>query len=586
LVGASLAAVLSGGPWAIEGERDEILHQTCLALALEFPTLDAEHVASHFSLSCAAMGADFPVSLVVQKLENARRWVADQALEAEAEALRDHEIRISTSTLGQRTHPYTPEELAAWCRAEGCTVEQAGRRWVLRQGDDVFLWVPTRGYVGPYGRGSGTDAAHQHLVAAEPVGVSLQELTDRGLRKRAISEISADYGTVLDAVEIDLTAPLSRYETATNSLIEAPCPLRQIAPEYHPSVDAWLRALGGDDYEVLAQWIAWVTHLGQPCTALFLEGTASAGKNMLAHGLARLWTTAGPTSAAEALADFNSAICSCPLIFADEQLPRGFSGRGKTAEIRDLIGSTSHQIKRKYRPATRAKGAIRLIVAANNRNILSGERDLSDDDVQAIQKRFLYVRVGEEAKSVLEGWNTYAENWVDGDVIARHAVWLRDQIPLPVHPPRFLISQSGDNVLSQTMATASHSGGQVANWLVRYLLEPQKLETQAIEANRHVRVWDGALYCSSRAIAEGWRPYFDDRPPSVNSVGGALRALSEGAKDFKVAGQGWRQRMRRIDTRAIVAWAEDRGYASREQIEAAIKVLEIKHEKAQALETN
>lgn len=568
----ALRAVLAGDPWAYEGERDSTLHRLCVALALEWPALQVEHLARVFEPSCALMGGEFTAEFVASKLHNAVRFAAEKHVERESKALRDHEVRIQAATLGKRTTPYDDGDLADICAQAGAQPPQMPRRWILQEGDSYWFFVLDRGYVGPQARGSATVAAHQYLAAAEPLGVHLEESTDRGMRKRTIQELAGDYGTPLEGLAIDLTGRRPTYDPPTNTLIEAPCPLRDLAPEYHPGVDAWLRALGGTEYGTLSRWIAWATHLDQPCAALFLEGQASAGKTMLALGLSRLWTAAGPTSASEALADFNGSICDCPLIFADEQLPKGWSGRGKTAEIRDLIGATSHQIKRKFRPSTRAKGAVRLIVAANNRNILSGERDLSADDVVAIQRRFLYVRVGAEAADIVARAHTYQERWVDGDVIARHALWLKDEIPLPARPPRFLIEQTGSNVLTQTMAMASHAGGLVANWIVRYLLSPQDLQVANRAALAGIRVEDGALWLNSRAVVEGWRTYLDDRGISVNSAGQALRALTTEARDFPGSGD-WRVRLHRVNIDAIVAWAEDRGYASGEQILGSLAAL-------------
>jgi hypothetical protein len=90
-------------------------------------------------------------------------------------------------------------------------------------------------------------------------------------------------------------------------------------------------------------------------------------------------------------------------------------------------------------------------------------------------------------------------------------------------------------------------------------------------AETGVHVEAGKLYISSRAISDGWKAYLDVPPLSVNSIGGALRALSSGSRDVKTPGSASRQRLREVDVRALVAWAEDRGYASGEQILEALE---------------
>jgi hypothetical protein len=90
-------------------------------------------------------------------------------------------------------------------------------------------------------------------------------------------------------------------------------------------------------------------------------------------------------------------------------------------------------------------------------------------------------------------------------------------------------------------------------------------------AETGVHVEAGKLYISSRAISDGWRAYIDVPPLSVNSIGGALRALSLGSRDVKTPGSASRQRLREIDVRALIAWAEDRGYSSGAEILEALE---------------
>src|SRR5262249_49917367 len=153
--------------------------------------------------------------------------------------------------------------------------------------------------------------------------------------------------------------------TGRGKFIEAVAPLRKLEPQFDPVIDQWLTLLGGRRADVLKDWIAVVTRLDRGCAALYPTGEKRTGETMPATGLAHLWTTDGPCELGDALSRFNSQLTRCPLIFGDEHVPAGIP----TTHIRKLIASFVHRVERKNLPVFNVKGAIRLILAANNRSL-------------------------------------------------------------------------------------------------------------------------------------------------------------------------------------------------------------------------
>jgi hypothetical protein len=131
-------------------------------------------------------------------------------------------------------------------------------------------------------------------------------------------------------------ARANTWDPLTRTLTVAALRWADLPPTFHADVDEWLRALGGEDYPRLAQWLASCVHLDRPAPALYLHGEAKVGKTLLACGLARLWS-GEPAPFKESLSSFNEATATCPLVFADEGFPDGMSFN----DFRETVASGS-----------------------------------------------------------------------------------------------------------------------------------------------------------------------------------------------------------------------------------------------------
>ncbi|MCK4717694.1 MAG: hypothetical protein KAT70_03405, partial [Thermoplasmata archaeon] len=474
-----------------------------------------------------------------------------------------------------RDTPYTPQELDAFSQAEGVSPEEFSRRWIVQRAASFYFYVGPRGYVGPYGKDDGKLAAHTFLSPATSVGVRLSELTLTGeFVQRTVQDLAMEYGTIADALALDLTAQKSTFLSPIGTLVEAPCPIRNMAPEYSPEVHQWLHLLAGAQYVHLEQWLAWVTHLDRPSVALFLEGVPGSGKSLLAKGLARLWTQNQPTTLDQALGHFNQALAECPLVFADEVLPKDFRGRGRTGELREFIQGDSRPYRRKYLPDATLKGAARVIIAANNRTMLEGEENLTPNDVAAIVGRFLHIEAGELAAQFLK--HTDTKTWVSGDAIARHVLYLVHHVKRPDNPPRFLVEAHAGS-LHRAMTTSTAMGSAVAHWLVSYLMQPAKLRggRMAGDSAYLVRVVGGKLHVNPRALTDHWETYAtneDSKRATARNVSNGLRGISstdaKSRVSLTVPGYSVRNRPKfyAVRTEDLVEWATSTGYSSAEEL--------------------
>ncbi len=581
--GLALARVLNGEPWAEPGNRDNVLFRLMGDLARGFPNADPVSIARIFATSLTHFPGEFSEATVIAKFERRQGEVLEEIERKEREALTHRKQQIALAFRTGRDTPYTEAELEQFAKDAGCSVQDFRRRWIIQRSGGFYFYVAGK-YVGPFGKDDAKLAAHTYLSPATSLGVRLEEITITGdFVQRAAQDLAMDYGTVAEHIHLDLCARLTYFEGQTATLVEAPCPIRGLDPQYSRSVDQWLRLLGGESYQYLELWLAWVTALERPCVALFVEGKPGAGKSLLAKGVARLWTTGTPTTMEQAMGSFNQALAQCPLVLADEVLPKDFRGRGRTGELREFIQQEARPYKRKFMPDALLKGSARVIVAANNRTLLDGEQNLTPADMEAIMGRILHIEATEQASQFLKATST--SGWVSDDVIAKHVLWLVENVERPTNPPRFLV-EAPPGRLHRHIPVSTTMGSAVAHWLVAFLLEPQRLRNGAPPGSsaQLVRCQGGRVLVNARALVDHWDRYPTNVPldrATAKNISDALRGMDVGVDSdarVRLALPGFsaysRPRFRAIRTEDLLEWAQGCGYATPEEILGAIAALE------------
>lgn len=565
-------AILAGEAFAAEGERDIMLFKVCAQLTEKHPNASPESVAKLLAPSLARMGSDGPGFDEV--LEKMRRRKHDEMSRAD----RDNNTRISNYFQGKRNTAYTEFELQAFADQLDCPMH---RRWIIQKDRTFYVWggiLSDDGtchegqYLGPFTINEFGNVVRTILAPAASSGLLLDVVTEKSTRAKTGAELMRDYGEVARTVRCDLTAQCTYWDNPKWEIVEAPCALRDIEPKEHRAIDWWLRRLAGDDYERLCEWIAGVTLLHIPATALYLEGAPGAGKTLLAQGLARLWSTNGPSDFASALGEnFNEGLLKCPLVFGDEVAPKNFRGQVKTGEIREFVQARQRGLKRKHLAEATVTGCVRVILACNNKEMLTTTEHLTDNDIAALVERFFYIHAPEEAAEYLrELGEATVESWVTQDLLAQHALYLRDSIPVN-RSTRLLASSKAANALTRTLTTSSGIRGAICNWLVAFLLEPSKLETSS--ARHLLRIHEGQIAVNARLFSDNWGMYPTNiPPPTATRIAGAVGGLSNGRTHLSTRG-GTAMMYRLIDTDNLVQWAEDTGFADRDQIHGCIRAL-------------
>lgn len=575
-----ISRVLRGEPLAEVGGRDTSLNKTIAAIRFSVPSSTPSEAIlellrpslTHFESQIDPITGkpEDWIATAREKIERhtARRIVHDaqkaalaadlwQALRAESARTREPETQAprrasedrpgsaddSDSETQIQTEKYTPAQIAQWAQEQGCeSVAEFSRRWIIQRAQASYVFVEGR-YLAPVPRENLFDSLKRDLARA-PVEIYRPDKKGN-LIPASVSKLLEDHSTVARRTEASLVLQRSYYDATTHTFHEASTPLRKsIQPVEHPEIQLWLDLL--DPSGKLSDWVATVTRLDRYSCAIYLDTKPGTGKNLLANGLARLWTTGGPTELNRVLEGFNESLTSCPLIFADEAIPKR---RDMTAILRNMIGSTSRSLNRKFLPVCNLAGAIRLIIAGNNDRLMDNGEELSVNDLAAVASRFLYLNAGDKAAGYLEalGGPKVVSKWITSDLLAEHALYLRETRKVK-EGARFIVEGDATE-FHRHLATGSGMAGLVCEWITRFLADPI--------SNPLVHVGENEVWINTEALAKptAWERYLPAaRVPSAAQIGRSLRSLSYGTGKLIVNGSS--MTFFRIKSELLMTWID------------------------------
>lgn len=571
-LGEVLHRVCKGEPYAEPGARDTTAFQLCCDLAEAFPNGSPESIAKHFAQSLQLMGPDaLTLEDIQRKIERGLEKQAEITIAKEAEEATNRKLRIRQAFAAidpEREHPYTETELEAFSDKAKCSRDEFRKRWIIQRGPQFYLWC-AGSYSAPYSDRDCWNATLRDLAPACSGGVELYTVSETGAPfRKTLPMLMADYGSVATDYVLDLRQQEAFYDNAARLFVEAPAPLRKLEPTYDQDVALWLEIMCGSALPDVLNWIALLTSLDEICAALMITGGPGTGKSLLAHGLSRLWSTDQPTDLESAMGNFNEALARCPLVFADEQLPKDLRGFARTAELRQFIAARSRPYKKKFAHESKILGAIRLMIAANNEEILAIQENLSTNDIEAIGDRFYHVRANAEAAPFLLRFCD-TNRFVKGDAIAKHALWLRDNHPIQ-RAGRFLI-KSPDREFYRSLTTRSGIRSAVCQWCIGYLKDPRRVDASG---KYLARIKGGQLLVNVQAmLGEAWGFYVpNEQTPPTGRLTSALAGLSSRRTHSTIPGpKGGSLQYRVIDTESLLAWASETEFASRDEIVSALE---------------
>lgn len=544
LVEASAKLVAAGEPYAAQdsGRRHNMMRHLTWCIAAQFPDTDSDCVRDLFETSIDSMEQthDTPpptIDAVVQAFETAVQKVREAqtkgVLEKAQESRENKKLVDEHLPENNKYDKYNSEELnqlMGFCGAKD--LDELGSRWIV-QHKNLYFVLTLKGYKGPFTAQSLQVAASKFLSRAPEI-MLYKSVSGGGTAPTSTNELTVRYGThaeILDYNMVDQVSTLSTLprDPDTLKLSVAMYPHRFLEPVYHEKVNKWLWLMGGErNYDRLVDWMAVATDLSQPICALYFTGPKHVGKTLMAHGLSAVWSpTRTPAKAENVIGgQFQDELLECPIIFADEQMPTTRARIGATAQIRELIGSRSITINQKGIKPLTARGCVRLILAANDRNMIKDRGAKTREAVEALAERVLLISLKEEVREYLYSLTQADRNLMLEKWIGEHALWLKENHHVDHDPSERLIVPAGDQPITYLMG-ASIENRNVYHWLGSYLMNPEKYEQACSDDGLILRTEKG-LFVQPKALYLHWDLYLKTKAdtPEVNDIRDSLNVMS------------------------------------------------------------
>lgn len=563
-LGALLTDVSEGKPFAGPGERDTTLFKLAQRLGPHFLKYAPEAIAEHFEKSLAVMRRAAPdgalePSDVESKLRRAQEGAEVERLEKEEQRAQEAKDRIKVAFSDEREDPYTREELQ----------DVENQSWIVDYKSRYYVRLGDQ-YKGPFRAESAKVAVHRYLApAGESGAVDLYRFNKDGdPTPRMLPALMAEYGTFVQKVAYEYCREKAELDRATETLILPTAPFKKVRAVFHDDVHKWLEKMAAAKFELLLRWLSALPNIERPCVTLFLTGMKGTGKSFLALNSAQTWNSA-PTPLHLVFDNFNSAMLNNPLCFADEQLPKDIRGYVKNAELRHEIQNLTRMVNIKNEPAVELRGATRIIVAANNEDVLMTGESLTEEDIHAISERYLHIPCNPKAARFLEKQDTF--RWIAEDRVVEHIWWLHENMDWEPDG-RFLIKDPDDESLVRSLSVRSGGRSSLAEWLVNYLRRPEDFNSDA-KSDLLVRVKDGQLLVNVKGISLGWGIYVpQEKTPATYKLMRDLKSLLVDNKRVKASTPDGRINYYVVDIRSLKEWAKVTNLMTPEEIDKALQI--------------
>lgn len=599
---------LEGHAFAAMGQRHEAKLTLTMRIAQAFPRGNAAQITEYFKLALDAMRdgseREDPSSKFAGLLESAQGKVQETLASADVARAVLAQTNLVKAWEGQgyvRDTPYSIEELNAATHFLGLQhPSELSSRWLVQRGDwiHVLFIDPKIGptYLPSVARSAITTSIVQNLSPAQSTGFSPYALDKTGVpAPKDMPRLISEYGRVVHREELSMVAKVSYLDAPRSCIVGACAPVLALDPEYDEEVDEWLALLAGDEDPVcvasqaargtkaarLCDWLAVVTDLSKPAPAVFFKGGPGTGKTMFAEGLARLWGQDTPTSLHNVIGgSFNDAMTRCPLVLGDEKIPDTFRGEPRIEELKEIITKTNFEVNRKNRDIVICRGSLRVLLSANNFNMIARRGEFTPEDAQALADRFILIAPNPLAREylIIKGGRAFTDELVKGLKFARHCLWLKAQNDAGIRPIEHgtrLYVPGDAAALTDALQTSTRTPWAVCYWLWAFLRNPATHVSgtagrplAALVARDTAGV--PALWVAAEHLAQAWDHYLQgERAPSRETLLGALRNVSAGRAEGRLrrtvrgpvhgVGGGAKVEYTRVRLEALVQWAEGNG---------------------------
>lgn len=505
------------------GSRDQTLHsyvgQAC-SMLYNLVGTTPEHIYALFVPAVQALGTDDDWS---GKLWDkvCRCWALEEAKERH-----DRQQQEQQKEYEETARSHFVNGMRDWCDAEELfgeedeAFEYASRKAIVSAGNTYFI----AGKDGKYRSQQYTSA---QLISA--IRTHIDELIPTrkpsrdgiGYDDLPVQTIVNKHATVVDSV-VGLPGIQGGYIESIDrpeAKLFVPCfsinP--HLSPEYDRDVDEWLQQLFGDQIEDAKRWIAYSLAFQEgPICAMSIMGGQGVGKKLLVRGLAECLRNPVTAKEDDITGDYQYGLLKSPFLVVNEGWPRTKSAKHPADRFRELVSGDIVESKRKHRDPIEIRNPVRIILTANNFNVirvLADKRDLSQEDREALSLRLMHFSVGDTASHWLRQMGgmkftgAKGRRWVAPDaggqsdyIVAKHFLWLYEQRKQWEPGRRLLVEGQGSSELMFELQTQTGS----APLVIEIILEMLKY-SNIKPALDDLIIKDDGIYVVTSGVLEFWR---------------------------------------------------------------------------------
>jgi hypothetical protein len=527
-----------------QGRRNGFLISLAGYLAAQFPT--AAGIAQQFAgLGWEMLNGDgkYPLDHFEDMINRCQAKEQQTIQERRQQLLQERRAAISRATGGVRDHEITPEEV------QGLR-DLFGEDWlghvVVGYKRDLYFLRPDGTY--------DPDPVHREIffVAAKTrlaVYGDWIEYTYTNKKgetsQKTLQGFLLEYCHVAREVLFDMGQPQGGYDPVRER-VYLPTATPTVEPAHSAEIQAWFDLLG----EHFTDMMAALPRLTEMAPALIMTGKSATGKTLTALGVGQVYGR-DPIDGESVFTQFNATVLvRQPIVFMDEKVSTAYEREGTTL-IRRWVTQRSRTLDEKWQAKVELIGYPRLLVAANNANVLATRQDLSDDDHEAFAERLVHVHMDPGAAYLAAvGKPRIQSHWMNEGALPAHILWLSQHHEIRNPGARFLV-RSNDTTLHESLVVRAGSAGDVAYWLLLYLEAPEKAKQLPIvydPKRKHLRV-------TSQAVVQGWSYYLKEhKAPAPNVIGSSIKSMSYSNRQkitVKVAGKEKTWHAWQIDPRKL-----------------------------------
>ena len=480
-----------------------------------FPDADLEHIIPLF-LDNPKYGAYAVTKDVTDGFISGSRYIVANKYESVEEFNLASSLDIG-EILEQRPRAKLSdisEGILKRCSYMGISPREFVKYLVIAYGSEYLVYDPKFDKYIRFSKANIVNTIQERLDGVDLVGkgsaMSVMYPTKKGVALKNITDIMLTNGKVTNQMQgfVNGEYDYEFFDPKTGIFMNKLLKPRDIEPKYDAKVDGWLKNLcnlNEELYQDLRKWISISLSLDRPLSALYIAGSPSAGKSLFASIVSRNWTVEGATPASRVLGqEFNKQLIECPLVFADEHLPKRVPQGDISDVIRDFITEDKPTIREMRMNAYKISGYMRLMMAANNSDMLNLPDDLKEADIEAIAMRFFYFSTGKLAGEYLQRLNdvdsSILDSWKSGDVAIAHFRWIRENTDLGKKFERFGVSR-GVDYIKQIIKTGG-LGGEILTVLINFLSHsPQEMIQYS---NEGLFVSNNKLWATAKGVSEVW----------------------------------------------------------------------------------